>query len=73
MNKELFDMAKFYAALYTLIWSGGSEAPAEVVWAFNEFMIVIRDMSGLTIDQLPNLEEDSSNWDEIDTVLKSLI
>jgi hypothetical protein len=43
----------------TLIWSGGSEAPAEAVWAANDFMKLF-----LNKDDIILLDEESSNWDD---------
>jgi len=43
----------------TLIWSGGSEASPEVIWAANDFMKMFLNKEDILL-----LEEDSSNWED---------
>lgn len=57
---------QFVKAIQTMLWSWGGDAPAEAVWAFNDFMIFYKTMTGITI---PNLDEDLSNWEEIEQKL----
>jgi len=56
---DSLEIDKIRKCFDTLIWSGDSDAPAEAIWAANDFMKLF-----LNNENIISLNEEVSNWDE---------
>jgi len=53
----------FETALRTLCFSWGGDAPADAIWAYNDFVLWIEAEYNVKFDEL--LEEDLSNYESL--------
>jgi len=61
----------FKAALQTLCFTWGSDAPPEAVWAYNDLLVWAEKEYDVVLDD--HLEEDLSNYDDVMANLTELL